>query len=305
MPANNRKNPFLLAPASAFAVLVLLLIFGFAEGDGGVKTSFLVMILTLLAFGLPLILLVLLRGAKGCEIFPLHTPKKRELLLCLSGFFTLVFLTATLKYAVFGVDFDYQRITLYGFELSFPETAMEGLLLLFSAVVIPAVMEELLLRGAFFYEYRKAGVLASVLMSSLFSAMMGLSFGAFPILLISAILFAMIRFLTGNLAASMLVHMAYGVYTVLLEKYLWFMSFSDESRGLFFFLTVFFFGGSLLWFLHLAEKTLRERAAANEEAPIQAPKGKLILVLFDVFTAAPLWVLLCTYLVISVIGLFI
>ena len=63
MQANNRKNPFLLAPASALAVLVLLLIFGFFEGKGGIKTSILVGLFTALAFGLPLILYCFLRGA--------------------------------------------------------------------------------------------------------------------------------------------------------------------------------------------------------------------------------------------------
>lgn len=305
MPANNRKNPFLLAPASAFAVLVLLLVFGFLEGEGGAKTSILVMIFTLLAFGIPLLLLYLLRGAKSTELFPIHLPGKRELLLSIAGLLSLIFLTSTVKYAIFGAEFDYREISLYGFTLSFPNSFGEWMLAFFSVSVIPAVMEELLFRGAFFYEYRRAGVLASALVSSLLAGVMGLSFSAFPLILISSLVFALVRFLTGNLAASMLVHIAYGVYTLLLEKYIWLMSSSDESRFLFLFLIVICLGASLFLFLHLAEKMLRERAKAQEAEPLRAPKGKTILVLFDVFTAPPLWMLLCAYLVISVIRLFI
>lgn len=112
MQANNRKNPFLLAPASALAVLVLLLIFGFFEGKGGIKTSILVGLFTALAFGLPLILYCFLRGASFSAVFPMQKPQKREMLLALASLFLLIFMQAMFKYALFGAEFDYREITL-------------------------------------------------------------------------------------------------------------------------------------------------------------------------------------------------
>lgn len=305
MQANNRKNPFLLAPASALAVLVLLLIFGFFEGKGGIKTSILVGLFTALAFGLPLILYCFLRGASFSAVFPMQKPKKREMLLALASLFLLIFMQAMFKYALFGAEFDYREITLYGFTLPFPASVGEWVLMLFAVAVVPSVMEELVFRGAVFYEYRVAGGLLSVFLSAIFVGMMGISFSAFPWLFVSGAVFALVRFLTGNLLVSMLLHIAYTVYTLTLEKYVWLMSISGESRALFSALSVIFFGISLFVFLHLAEKILRERAKTDKNAPSRVPKNKRILMLFDVLTAPSLWVLLCVYLIVAVVRLFV
>ena len=83
------------------------------------------------------------------------------------------------------------------------------------------------------------------------------------------------------------------------------MSISSESRTLFGVLCVVFLGISLYLFLHLAEKILRERAKTEENAPVRAPKHKHILVLFDMLTAPTLWMLLCAYLIVAVVRLFV
>lgn len=305
MPANNRKNPFLLAPALALAVLVLLLVFGFLEGEGGAKTSALVLIFTLLAFGVPLLLFCFLRGAKFAELFPMRAPKKKDLLLALAGFLTLIFLTAAIKYALFGGEFDYREISLYGFVLSFPASVGEWLLAFFAVALLPAIMEELTFRGAVYYEYRMAGVLTSAVMSSLLASLLSFSFAVFPLVFVSSLFFSILRFLTGNLAIPMLMHIAYGIYTITFEKYIWLMSISSESRTLFGVLCVVFWGISLYLFLHLAEKILRERAKTEESAPVRAPKHKHVLALFDMLTAPTLWMLLCTYLIVAVVRLFV
>ena len=305
MPANNRKNPFLLAPASAFAVLVLLFVFGFLGRDGGMMASIKVVVLTLIAFGLPLFAIPRLRNARSAELFPFRIPKRRELLLSIASLFLLIFLTAMTKYAIFGMEYDYREVSLYGFTLSFPKTTGARVIAFFSVAVIPAVMEELFFRGALFYEYRNAGTAISVWMTSLLAGMMGLSFASFPMGLVCALVFALARFLTGNLAVSMLIHILYGVYTISFEKYMWLMSSSDESRVLFSLLVGMGLGLSLIWLCHLAEKILRRRASLGEEAPICPSIRKRILCVLDILTAAPLWMLLCVYLVIAVVKLFI
>ncbi len=305
MPANNRKNPFLLAPALAFAVLVLLLVFGFLTGDGGVGTLLLTSVLTLIAFGVPLVFFCFLRGASFSVLFPMRKPGKKELLLVLSALLSLIFLTAAVKYALFHTEFDYREISLYGFSFSRPESFGEGLLCLLAVAILPAVAEELVFRGALTYEYRHAGVFMGAVLASVLSAMMGLSFSSFLPLLLSALCFALVRFLTGNLAASMLVHIGYGVYTLFFEKYMWLMSFSSEAKAVYTLLTVGCFGVSFFFFMHLSERTLRERAEKGEEAPVRVTGNKRILMLFEIFTAPPLWMLLCIYLVWSVIRLFI
>ena len=305
MPANNRKKPFLLAPASAFAVLVLLFVFGFLSGEGGIGASVTVAVFTLIAFGLPLFAIPRLRDIRSAELFTIRMPKRKEFLLSIACLFSLIFLTAMTKYVIFGMEYNYREVALYGFTLSFPKTMGEWIFVAFSAVVIPAVMEELFFRGALFYEYRNAGTSMSVWLSSLMAGMMGLSFESFPIMLVSSLVFAMARFLTGNLAVSMLIHILYGIYTISFEKYMWLMSSSDESRVLFSLLVGICLGISLGCFFGLAEKLLRKRASAEEDAPICPSLRKRILNALDIFTAAPLWMLLCVYLIIAVVKSFI
>lgn len=305
MQANNRKNPFLLAPASALAVLVLLLIFGFFEGNGGIKTSILVGLFTAMAFGLPLLLYCLLRGARFSAVFPMQKPKKREMLLALALLCLLIFMQAMLKYALFGAEFDYREIALYGFTLPFPASLGEWVVMLLFVAVVPAVWEELMFRGAVFYEYRMVGGLVIVLLSAVLAGMMGMSFSAFPWLFLSGMVFALVRFLSGNLLVSMFLHIAYAVYTLTLEKYIWFMSLSGESRTLFFALSVIFFGISVYCFFHLAEKILRERAKTDKNEPLHVPKNKRILMVFDILTAPSLWGFLCVYVVVAVVRLFV
>jgi hypothetical protein len=115
----------------------------------------------------------------------------------------------------------------------------------------------------------------------------------------------MARFLTGNLAVSMLIHILYSVYTISFEKYMWLMSSSDESRVLFSLLVGMCLGISLICFFGLAEKILRGRASNEEDAPVCPSLRKRILNALDIFTAAPFWMLLCVYLIIAVVKLFI
>ncbi len=304
MPVNNRKNPFLLAPASALAVLVLLLVFGLLEGDGGVKTYILAMLFTLLAFGFVLGAFVLLRGEKLFIVFPIKKVGKKELFFVFSALFSLIFLEMVLKYALFGMDFPYKSVNFYLFSMPFPEGFGEGILAFFAIAVIPAVMEALFFRGAMFYEYRLAGVIPSIFMSSLLAAMTGLSFSTFPFLFLSAVVFAMVRFLTGDLFSAMLVHVLYGFYTIFFEKYVWLMSESTESRMLFTFLSVVLLGISLCFFLHFAEKLLRARGKEEEAAPITVTGEKKILALWNIVTAPPFLALSFVYLLTAVIRIF-
>ncbi len=304
MPANNRKNPFLLAPISTLAVLVLLLIFSFLEGDGGAKSIVLVLVFTLFSFGIPLILHCFLRGEPLFALFPMRKPTESELFLILSAVFSLIFLETIAKYTLFHLPFDYRNLTVYGFAFAYPSGIGESILAVLAIVLLPAVLEECFFRGAIFHEYRFSGVFMSVLVSSIVSAMTGLSFSAFPFLLLSALFFAWIRVLTGNLISCVLVHALYGIYTLFFEKYLWLMSLSEESEFLFGFLMALLFGLSFLSFLYFASNTLKDRANRGDEAPMTVEKRKMPLMVFYVFTAQPAWILVCFYLITAVFRLF-
>ncbi len=299
MPQNNRQS-FLIAPFAGLVALALLLLFGFFEGEGGVETLLRVAIFQLIAFGAALILFGPSKERRRA-VLPMGKVMGHEWWLVLSAFFALVFLTAGVEFGFSVREYGHGAAVLYGFSLTAPESFGEGCLLALSAAVLPAVWEEIIFRGVLFDAYRHAGVTGSILLSALFSAMLGASFGSFPVLFLAGLAFGMIRFLTGKLTTSIFLHMAYGVYVLFGQEFFYRLSLSPVSRGLFTLLMLFFFGIALFFFLYFAEKVLRGR---NGEAPIRIPKNRRAIVLIDVVSAPLFFVTVCLYLVVAILKLF-
>lgn len=72
--------------------------------------------------------------------------------------------------------------------------------------VIPSIFEELVYRGIFFYEYRKANVLKGILLSALLFALLHMNFNQFFYAFIMGMIFALIIEVTDSILASMLIH---------------------------------------------------------------------------------------------------
>ncbi len=299
MPQNDRQS-FLIAPFGALVTLALLLLFGFFEGEGGTQTLLRVAVFQLVAFGAALVLFGPSKGRRR-EVLPMGKLTGNEWKLLLSALFALAFLAAGVKFGFSDGAYGHGATVLYGFSLTAPASFGEGVLLLLSAAVLPAVLEEILFRGVIFDAYRHAGVTGSILLSALFSAMLGTSFGSFPVLFLAGLAFGVIRFLTGKLTASVLLHMAYGVYVLFGQALFYRLSLSPVSRGLFTLLMLFFFGIALFFFLCFAEKVLRGR---DGNAPVRIPKNRRAIVLIDVVSAPLFSVTVCLYLVVAVLRLF-
>ncbi len=304
MQANNRKNPFLLAPASAFAVLVLLLLFRFFQGESGMKSIIFSLIFTIFSFGIPLFLHCFLRAEPLDGIFPIKKPSQNQTVLLLFSSLSLLFISAFIKYAWLQIPFDYQHLTIYGFVMPFPDGWLQTLLAVFPFVLLPSAAEEFFFRGAVFYEYRFGGILMSVLMSALFSALTGLSFSSFPFLFLFGLFFAWIRCLTGNVICSVFSHFIYKIYALFIERYIWLMSVSEESRFLFGFFMIVGFGFSLIGMLHFAAKVLQERANAKEEPPYLPAKAERSYRYFEAVTAPAFPLLVLFYLCTAIFNLF-
>ncbi len=299
MPRNDRQS-FLIAPFGGLVTLALLLLFGFFEGEGGVGTLLRVAVFQLIAFGVSFILFGPSKERRR-EVLPMGKLTRNEWWLMLSAFFALVFLTAGVEFGFSDGVYGHGATVLYGFTLSAPERFGEGCLLLLSAALLPAVLEEILLRGVILDAYRHAGVTGSILLSALFSAMLGTSFGSFPVLFLAGLAFGAVRFLTGKIMAPILLHMAYGVYVLFGQGFFYRLSLSPVSRGLFTLLMLFFFGIALFFFLWFGEKVLRGR---DGEAPIRISKNRRAIVFIDVVSAPLFSVTVCLYLVVAVLRLF-
>ena len=103
------------------------------------------------------------------------------------------------------------------------ESALGFILLFLSAVVIPAVLQEIFFRGVVLRALTAHRVLLAILIASVSDALMRFSLEAFPIVFFCGFLIGSLYFATGSLSAVIGVHLAVGT--------VWFLG---ETVGVYF-----------------------------------------------------------------------
>ena len=83
--------------------------------------------------------------------------------------------------------------------------------------VVPAVVEEFVFRGVILGAYSKVDVKAGIVISSLFFALLHLSFGSVMYGFFFGLLFAVIRLSTGNLVYTIIMHCLFNTINVLMS----------------------------------------------------------------------------------------
>lgn len=285
----GRQNPFLLAPSLVLAILVIFGALSFITIGGGEGYGVYIVAIAavLLVFGLILTMAFSLRGA-GWLVRGLGRGKKGSFWLCLTASGMMMIQSVGIRSFLTENAYDYRLYSLYG--MSFESTARstgELLLLLFAVVLIPVLLEEIFFRGFLMYEYRYGGVLLSVGISSFLYAMTGMSLAEFPVLFLNGVLLSAVVFLTGNLFYSVLSHLLYAIFALSFEKYIFFIA--EETRILIFLVLVALGLLFAIGFCGSAEKILRERGENEERMPVRLKKGKLFVILRDVFAAPMIW----------------
>lgn len=305
MPQDNRKNPFSLAPALTLVVLVLLFFGSRIYVSMPVVHYICAGLLGFVAVMLPLLVYCRVCGGTFSSLFPLERPRPAARSLAFSALCVLIFMSALVKYGIFKADLPFSGVTLYGNALPYPASFLQGLSAVLFLAVLPALAEELLLRGAVFYEYRPADSVGTVLLCALFSAFLGGTFGSFLPLFFSALIFSLVRYLTGNLRCVIAIHIGYRIWVLFFEKYFALTALAEESHALYRLLLMIVAGISVVSFFHFAEKTLQDRADCGEKGPVFLPKRKRALAAFDRLTSPMLWILALVFLVTALIRLFV
>ena len=285
----GRRNPFLLAPA---LVLVIQVLFGGlsfisihnAEGKWvyaiGIASA-------LLIFGFAIALGFSLCGS-GWMTRCFGRGKKGGFLLCISAAGMMMVQSAGIRSFLVENYYDYRIYSLYGMSFeSSTDSAGEFLLMFFALGVIPVLLEEIFFRGILIYEYRYGGVFLSVVISSFLYAMMGMSLADFPVFFLNGVLLSWVVFLTGNLLYSVLAHLLYALFALSFEKYLFFIAL--ETRILIFLVLVAIGLFAAIGFLGSAEKILRQKGENEERIPVRLKKGKIFVVLKDIFSSPMIW----------------
>lgn len=301
MPVNNRKNPFVLAPALTLVVLVLLLFFRLFDAQSAIAQIFMRGVLVSLAFFIPLAVYLALRGRSLPQILPLFGMRAQAWRLSLAALVSLILWDSLFRYGILRAALPAGHLSLYGLSVPYPETLAEAVLAVFFVALLPAILEEAVFRGALFYEYRFLDPIWTVVISALLSACLGTSFPAFFALLYRALCFALVRYLTGSLAGAIAVHAGYAVFSLFLEKYFALSALAEESLPLYRLVLTVALGVSAFFFFHHAEGCLRARR--DEPAPATLSGARRQLARFDCLTAPPLALFAVVFLIAAIVRL--
>lgn len=302
----KRRNPFLFAPVLLLPTIVLLgsVSLIFSEPFKSLAFYLIAGVIFFLAFGVPITMFFCLRGKKwlSASLLPIGF---RGIVLSFSAAFLMMSQSVVCRTLLMEGFFDHRIYTMYG--LSF-EVGVDSAEKIFTAILvlalIPAIMEGILFRGIFMYEYRFGGVILSVLFSSVLCAMTGVTFSDSLLYLMNALVLSVTAFVTGNFISSVLAHFIFLVYSLFWEKYLLFLGLEIETQMVLFFLLLGVWITAAMIFCDNAERILRKRGERENPRPPRFTLKQSFLVFFDIISAPLLWADVLIFAVFAVLHLF-
>ncbi|MBQ8409680.1 MAG: CPBP family intramembrane metalloprotease [Clostridia bacterium] len=159
-------------------------------------------------------------------------------------------------------------------------------------VLIPSILEEAVFRGVIFGELKKISLPVAIVLSSLISALFAFTLGGLPAAIFCGLTYCFVRMTTRCLQASMIVHLVYNLYALLLGTNVsaYFLSSQNNTLLIVIILAAWLVSASL-FFTEAARlyKEKAEKVSAGEEQPT-LPKTsfkKLWCDLLSVFTFKP------------------
>lgn len=303
----NASHPFFAAPLLVLIISVLLLFIQLVNFENaGEATVYGIMIaMQLVVFAVPAAVFCGFRGQGYIGKLGVLPPRKKSLPVIIFGTLFLILSSCVLKFGLFHFAYDASAYSLYGSSISV-RTSSPGtwILMVLSLAVLPALTEELVFRGIVMREYRMGGSLFSMLMSALFFTFIHFDLKQFPIYFVLGLILAWLTFLTKSVWASVIAHLAYNLFAVFAEKYIWLFSSNPDSDILFWLILIAALLVCAFFFLSFSEKLFRSYAERGEEAQKPVAKSKIVLMLYDVFTSLPLIGEVLLFLVFGIIALF-
>ncbi len=210
-------KPSALAGWTLFVILLFLTIFNFMAGPAiltasGLGSYVILGLVELFIFGMPLLFLVKYRPLQGlCNLRLRKVGKYKRFVLFSSlaaacATFVLNYLTSSSADGSKSLNIYYPS----GVDATFPEIAAS----IIALAVVPAVIEELLVRGAVFSLYEKRGTITAILVSSLAFAMLHPTPDALLSSFAAAVIYGLLVYITGSIRAGIWAHLTSNVYSV-------------------------------------------------------------------------------------------
>jgi len=210
-------KPSALAGWTLFIVLLFLSIFYFLAGPTlatatGLATYIVLGTVELFIFGMPLLFLVKYRPLQGlCNLRVKKIGKYK--LFVLYAALSVTFLSFVLNFLTTETGSG-QGLSIY-YPSSGNATFPEILTSIIALAVIPALIEELLIRGAIFSLYEKRGTLTAILVSSLSFAMLHTTPDALLSSFAAAVAYGFLVYITGSIWSGVFAHLVSNVYSIL------------------------------------------------------------------------------------------
>ena len=230
------------APFLVICVFILTLLVSYLDADklasgGSVHLAWLV--IELMVFTVPCVFYCKLKGNGYTETLGLRPfGLGRISLLCfltfvlLSG--VLLLKVALLRAGVLPAETSESGI---GADVGAGKTVY----LIFTAVILPAVVEEFLFRGVILSEYAHLGGICSVTVSALFFAMLHFTLPEFLIYFFGGLVMGAAAYLTRSLLASVLLHSVYNLFSLFGENFVWKLIWEEQSHVFFVYLLAVIF----------------------------------------------------------------
>lgn len=171
-----------------------------------------------LALFLPALFYLLLRGKGYLRLLRLQPPRSAHTPLLIATLFALLSGSFLLSVLCGGTEAFGNSVIAFSEEA--PKTVWETLLSVLVCAVLPALLEELLFRGIATVEYERRGAVRAVLMSTLLFALLHFDLANLLSHLFTGALLMLVLYATSSLYATALLHVAFNVLCLLLQRYL-------------------------------------------------------------------------------------
>lgn len=294
-------TPFL--PLAICALLILFRIFYGIASPSGANIYTAVAAIYLTVFVPPCTIYLRKRPLLSARMgWKLPAPDKLPLILlsAITLFFGAAAFTSIGAY--FGIT--EVRYHLYNFYAIPAATSIAGVL--FSTVtlaIIPAIMEEILCRGIIFAEYQYYNTPLALVMSAMFTVVLQFDPSRIIVAFFCGLLLGTVRFVTGSLTASIILHCLYNLACLFYEHFFGIMGDQLSEFLILFFLCAVFALVSLFFLLNTMEKICRTYADERKEITVDLRHSSGIALkdsLRIAFISPTLYFVLLFYLIASI-----
>jgi len=181
-------------------------------------------IIQICIYVLPCVFFCMLKGNTGFSSYKVKTFKLHTVPFVLTNVFLLFFLIVVLKYISIFV------FKLYGSTMNVYSQSTDYVYVLLAGAFVPAITEEVLLRGVLFSEYEKvSGGAGAIFMTSLIFAMLHFSGQNFAVYFGAGLVLGIVTHVTGSVIPAMLLHFVNNFTMILTERTLF--SIANENVG--------------------------------------------------------------------------